>query len=282
MKNYYFSFGERALNIKKYLSTRRAIVEGEIKKLLPSEKAQPKSIHKAMHYALKGGKSIRPILCIASCEAAGGSLKDALKVASALEMIHAYSLVHDDLPSMDNDDYRRGRLTTHKKFGIANAILTGDALLTYAFKVVSEATRDNSLNAILVNELAKAAGTAGMIAGQAADISTKNKSIVNLEYINIHKTGALIASSCKMGALVAKASKKNIRSLLLFGEYTGLIFQVIDDLLDGDGFAKIMGRKETYNYALRLNERAKKSITHLGKKAEALNQISDFILNRKS
>lgn len=270
------------MNIKKYLSTRRVIIQNEINRLLPSIKAEPKTIHKAMHYALKGGKAIRPILCIASCEAVGGSLKEALRIATSIEMIHAYSLVHDDLPSMDNDDYRRGRLTTHKKFGIANAVLTGDALLTYAFKIASEATKDNSLNAILVNELAAASGTSGMIAGQAADISTKKKDIVSLEYINIHKTGSLIATSCKMGGLVAKANKKNIRSLLLFGEYTGLIFQVVDDLLDGDGFVKIMGRKEAYNYALLLNDRAKKSIAYLGKKAKPLNEICDFILNRKS
>jgi len=270
------------LNIKKYLDTRRAIIQDEINILLPSTKVKPKTLHKAMHYALKGGKCIRPILCMASCQAAGGSLKEVLRIASAIEMVHAYSLVHDDLPSMDNDDYRRGRLAVHKKFGVANAILTGDALLTYAFKVASEATKDSSLNAILVNELATAAGASGMIAGQAADISTKKKDLVNLEYINIHKTGALIATSCKIGALVARANKKNTQSLLLFGEYVGFIFQVVDDLLDGDGFANIMGRKKAYNYALLLNDKAKKSVGHLGKTAQALNEMCDFILNRKS
>ena len=270
------------MNIKKYLDTRRVAIQDEINTLLPSAKTEPRILHKAMHYALKGGKRIRPILCMASCQAAGGSLKEALRIASAIEMVHAYSLVHDDLPSMDNDDYRRGRLTAHRKFGIANAILTGDALLTHAFKVASEATKDSSLNAILVNELAAAAGTSGMIAGQAADISTKKKDLVNLEYINIHKTGALIATSCKIGALIARANKKNTQSLLLFGEYVGFIFQVVDDLLDGDGFANIMGRKEAYNYALLLNDKAKKSVAYLGKKAQALNAMCDFILNRKA
>ena len=269
------------MNIKQYLKKQRQLVDSHLDKLLPDPKDYPTLIHGAMRYSLKGGKRIRPILCLVSAQAGGGKPKDAIKTACAIELIHTYSLVHDDLPSMDNDDYRRGNLTCHKKFGTANAVLTGDALLTRAFEILSEATPSASLNLKIIKELSNAAGTSGMIGGQAVDISSKKKDLATLEYINIHKTGALIAASCKTGAIAARAKKRDIDSLFRFGEYIGVIFQMVDDIIDKDGLANIMGPKRAYKYAAEMTEKAKEAISSFGKKAEALSFLADFILKRR-
>lgn len=269
------------MKIKEYLKERKALVDRELDRLIPNAEEYPQIIHKAMRYTLKGGKRIRPILCLASAEVAGGKVKQALKTASAIEMIHTYSLVHDDLPSMDNDDYRRGRLSCHKRFGTANAILTGDALLTLAFNVLSEATPRPALNCRIVKELSKACGTFGMIGGQVVDISAEQKSMLTQEYINIHKTGALIASSCKTAAIAVGAREKDINSLFRFGEYIGLVFQIVDDILDDEGMTKISGPRRAYQNAAELVDRAKGCISHFGPKGRALYELADFILNRK-
>ena len=218
---------------------------------------------------------------MACAEAVGARAKDALKAACAIEMIHAYSLIHDDLPCMDNDDYRRGRLTVHKKFGVAHAVLTGDALLTEAFNVFTWATSDDKINIQIIKILSHAAGIAGMIAGQAADIEIKDKDFVMREYINIHKTGALIAASCEIGAIAGLAKEKDVQALSKFGEYIGLVFQLTDDIIDNEGSSGISGRKKTFEYAQELTETAKNLIKHFGKQANHLCLIADFILNRK-
>lgn len=263
-----------------YLKKRRAIIDKALSSLVVAPKGKSKTVYTAMNHALKGGKRIRPILCLACAEAVGGRVIDALKVACAIELTHSYSLVHDDLPCMDNDDYRRGRLTCHKKFGTANAVLAGDALLTYAFNILCFATKSASVNMQLVEVVSQAAGIRGMIGGQVADIATNKKSQAMQEYINIQKTGALIAASCKMGAISAKASKKDTGLLLKFGEHIGMAFQVVDDIVDNEGLSLIMGQRDAFEYAKGLTIRAKATIAGLGKKAGPLHVIADFLLHR--
>jgi geranylgeranyl diphosphate synthase, type II len=271
------------MDIKEYLIKRRDMVDREIGNLIPlSVNLRPKIIYQAISHALKGGKRIRPILCLACAEASGTKAKDALRPACAVEMVHTYSLIHDDLPCMDNDNYRRGRLTVHKKFGVANAVLSGDALLTEAFNLLTSATPDDSINIELIKVLSHAAGISGMIAGQAADMEAKVKDFPTQEYINIHKTGALIAASCKMGAVSGKSGKKDTKALYRFGEYMGLVFQLTDDMIDNEGSLSIIGKKRTFEYAKELTEAAKNAIKHFGKKSNRLCRIADFILNRKT
>lgn len=267
-------------DILEYLKKRKTIIDKELDSLFAAEKGRSKIVYTVMNYALKGGKRIRPILCLASAQAVGGKVKDALKAACAIEIIHSYSLIHDDLPCMDNDDYRRGRLSCHKKFGIANAVLTGDAFLTYAFNILCFATKNPYVNMQLVETLSRASGTCGMIGGQAADISIAKKDFATQEYINIRKTGALIAASCKMGAISVKAKNKDIKSLLKFGEHIGLIFQIVDDIIDNEGLAKIMSKKHALEYAKNLTQKAKDQIAGFGKRAEPLREIADLLLNR--
>lgn len=269
------------MNIGKYLKGRQAIVDKELDRLLPESGEQPQIMHRAMRYVLKGGKRIRPILCLASAEATGGRAKDALRAACAIEIIHNYSLVHDDLPSMDDDDLRRGRLTCHKKFGVANAILAGDALLTLGFHILADATKDAKINTAIIRDLSRAAGTYGMIGGQAIDISPGEKTPLELEYINIHKTGALIAASCKIGATTSMSGDRHMTSLFQFGEYIGLAFQVVDNILDGEGMTEAYGPRRAYEHAKELIYKAKGRLSYLGKKAGYLNALADFILHRK-
>lgn len=267
--------------IEEYIKRKRTLIDRELDRLTPKPAEYPQLIHKAIRYALKGGKRIRPILCLASAELAGKRPRQALRVACAVEMIHTYSLVHDDLPSMDDDDYRRGRLACHKRFGTANAILTGDALLTLAFNVLSEATPRAGINTRIIKEISKAIGTFGMISGQVVDISEGEKSALLMEYINIHKTGALIAASCKAGAIAAEAPEKHISSLCKFGEYIGLAFQIVDDILDGEGVLKILGRGRAYEQAAELADKAKFCLSRFGQRAKTLCELADLILNRK-
>jgi len=267
-------------DILEYFKKREVVINKELNRLLAPQKGYLKTTYTAMSHALKGGKRVRPILCLACAEAAGGKAKDALQAACAIEIIHSYSLVHDDLPCMDNDDYRRGRLSCHKKFGVANAVLAGDALLTHAFNILCYATKSPSVNIQLIEVLSHAAGTHGMIGGQAADIVAEEKNLAMQEYINIRKTGALIAASCKIGAISVKAKKKDVESLFKFGEHIGLIFQIVDDIIDNEGLAKIMSKKNVFEYAKNLTLQAKASIAGFGKRAAPLCAIADFVLNR--
>lgn len=233
-----------------YLQDKKLLVDNFLKQYFFRKKNFPVPLKEAMEYSvLAGGKRLRPIICLASAEACRDKLrkseiKSILPVACALEMIHTYSLIHDDLPAMDNDDYRRGKLTCHKKFGEALAILAGDALLTEAFTILGEFASQE-----IIVLLSKAAGGAGMIAGQVADIFSSKKLIASakdhleLNYIHRHKTADLIKASCLCGAMLAEASIKQKKALAEYGENIGLAFQIMDDVLDIIGDKKKLGKK---------------------------------------
>lgn len=278
------------MKLSKYIKSRQSLINRKLKTLIPDINHFPSKIYQAMHYCIEGGKRIRPILCMASCKICGGKEKDALVASCAIEMIHTYSLIHDDLPSMDNADYRRGRLTCHKKFDEATAVLTGDAFITFAYNILSNSTDNPGINSHIIKEISEATGTRGMIGGQVVDIeeirnqsaeTRRNMDLPTLEYINTHKTGALIAASCRTGAIIAKASRKNEEAIFRYGEYTGFTFQIIDDILDNEGFAKIFGRKGAYHRAQALIDKAKEQLSVFKKDKKSLMELTDFILKRK-
>ena len=267
-----------------FLEKNRKLIDKELEKLLPKKTVRPNVIHDAMRYSVfNGGKRIRPILLLESARTAGRETHDALLLGCAIELIHTYSLIHDDLPSMDDSDTRRGKPSCHIKYGEANAILAGDALLTLAFNVISR-VKDRKKLGNVIFEISRAIGTFGMIGGQAMDLGIKNKENINLptmEYINILKTGSLIAVSCKLGAIASGADKKKINASAAYGEHLGLAFQIVDDILDNDGYAKIMGVIAAREEAQDLIEGAKIALRIFGKKAERLKGIADMVLNRK-
>jgi geranylgeranyl diphosphate synthase type II len=230
--------------LKKALEPLRARVEEELERLLPPEATPPTALHEAMRYAvLSPGKRLRPILCLLACEAVEGSVEAAMRPACALEMIHAYSLVHDDLPAMDDASLRRGRPTVHKKFGEAPAILAGDALLTLAFEVASGDGGGGHTGPI-VRELARAAGSLGMVGGQTLDLENEGKPVdeKGLERIHRLKTGALIRSALVMGGLAGGADEARLEALAEYGRLAGLAFQVADDLLDVESSPEVLGK----------------------------------------
>ena len=229
------------------LSDPRQLVDRTLDQLVPSEETPPVQIHRAMRYSLMaGGKRIRPLLCMEAARAVGGDATVAAHPACALEMVHTYSLIHDDLPALDNDDLRRGRPTCHKVFGDAMAILAGDALLTLAFQVLAQtpgATAD--VRARLVEELALAGGTVGgMIGGQVFDLEGERRkpTAALLDSIHRAKTGALLRGSVRMGAIVAGASETELAALSRFGEHVGLAFQIVDDILDIEQSSEQLGK----------------------------------------
>ena len=231
----------RKENFKEYLQKKRVIIERALDSFLPDEKVEPKSLHKAMRYSVfAGGKRLRPILAIASFEAVGGRDKKILPVACALEMIHTYSLIHDDLPCMDNDDLRRGKPTLHKVYGEGMAVLAGDALHALAFELLLKAK-----NPQVVLEVTKAIGTEGMIGGQVKDLEAEGKkvSLKQVEYIHTHKTGKLLRASVRAGAILGGADKKTLLALTYYAERFGLAFQIVDDILDVVGKEEEIGKK---------------------------------------
>jgi len=267
---------------KKYFERNCTYIDKCLDNELLASKTYPSVIHDAMRYMVfSGGKRIRPILSIACCEASGGRKDDVILPALAIELIHTYSLVHDDLPCMDNDDYRRGKKTCHKKYGEANAVLVGDALLTYAFDLVSQLS-PSKRSMRIIHELSLAAGSVGMIGGQVVDKLSEGKEVTLplLDYINIHKTGKLIMVSCLIGALASKATKKQEKAIIKYGEYLGFAFQVVDDIIDNDGYVRFMSRHEAYNRAQELVDNAKSEVSIFGAKARMLNKIADFVLSR--
>ncbi|MBN1872082.1 MAG: polyprenyl synthetase family protein [Candidatus Omnitrophica bacterium] len=270
--------------MKEYLEKKRKLIDMELERYLPGKAAYPRVVHEAMRDSvLSGGKRIRPILAMESAKICGGNRKDALRLACAIEFIHSYSLVHDDLPSMDDASMRRGRPSCHAKYGEAIAILAGDALLTLAFNVLS-GIKDEKRMKRVVFELSKAIGTFGMIGGQVVDLEIKDKRPLNLpmlEYINLHKTASLIAASAKTGAVIAGAGEEKIKALESYGEYTGLAFQIVDDILDRDGYVGIFGINGAKEEAARLIEHAKGILAVFGKRAETLKRLSDFVLKRR-
>jgi len=259
-------------------------IEAALARVLPSEKSRPAEIHEAMRYAvLNGGKRFRPRLVLAACEAVGGNPIRALTSASAVELIHAYSLVHDDLPALDDDDMRRGNPTCHKKFGEAIAILTGDALLTRAFELLSEVRPPEMANR-LIRELSGAAGTKGMIGGQVADIlvakngSVGSLDVATLDTLSRQKTGRLIQASAVLGAIVGTRSETKIQKIRRFGAALGLAFQVADDIMDRDGYLQLMSAGQARKKVEALIQRAKQEAVAFGKKGGRLLELADFIL----
>jgi geranylgeranyl diphosphate synthase type II len=235
------------LDFGDYLAEQRKRVEAELDRRLPPENQPPETLHRAMRYSVfAGGKRIRPILCLAAAEAIADRAPGVEAAACALELVHTYSLIHDDLPALDNDDFRRGRPTCHKQFGEAIAILAGDALLTLAFQVLAGAEGpDEATKARLVEELAGAAGTQdGMIAGQVADLEGEGKppTAELLETIHRAKTGALLRASVRMGALCAGAGDQEREALSRYGRHIGLAFQIVDDLLDVEQPSEALGK----------------------------------------
>ena len=245
-ENRAFSIRFRPVNLKEYLRTRQKVIDRALDRYLPKTSTKPVTLHKAMRYSLfAGGKRLRPILCLAAAEACRGNIDNALPLACAFECIHTYSLVHDDLPSMDNDDFRRGRPTCHKVFGDGIAVLAGDALLTIAFEIVSNAKPTPRYDiSILLREIAVAAGSKRLIAGQVADLEAEGKRVKRdqLRFIHENKTAAILKSSVRLGAMSANADARRLSAITQFGKRLGLAFQVIDDILDVTQTSEILGK----------------------------------------
>lgn len=292
------------MDLSTYLHEKRIIIENALKDIFVSFVATPGVLRDAMEYMVfSNGKRIRPILAIAACEAKGKTSDEVLPFACAIEMIHTYSLIHDDLPSLDNDDIRRGRPTCHKVFGDAVAILAGDALLTEAFRILVDSRYTYRTNSKLLKqsifEIASAAGADGMVGGQVMDILYDGKvgSKNILHYIHMHKTTALIRASVRVGAIMAGAKTRELKHFTKYGECIGLAFQIMDDILDAEGDEELVGKKlkkdtgkQTYikHYGLaaskikleQLIDEAVKSIDFLGNNSKILKEIAQFIGNR--
>jgi geranylgeranyl diphosphate synthase type II len=294
-----------AMKLPPFFEEDRVAVDTALERLLPAEGTRPPSIHQAMRYSVfAGGKRIRPILCLESARIFESDVTAALHPACAMEMIHTYSLIHDDLPALDNDDLRRGKPTCHKKFGEAIAILAGDALLTMAFETIGATPVAASRSVAMVTEVAGAAGTVnGMVGGQVADLEAEGKSIgpQMLEYIHRSKTAALIRSSVAVGAICAGAGIEDIARMRRFGDSIGWAFQVTDDILDVEESSAALGKtagkdvaqkKATYPAIHGLarsheiaNELANKAIAELepyGEKASRLREIAEYLVIRRA
>ncbi len=295
------------VNIGEYFGEKKVLVETVLCDLVPSVSSKPKSIHEAMRYSLfAGGKRIRPILALAAAEMLGGDEAVVVEPACALELIHTYSLIHDDLPALDNDDLRRGKPTCHIKFGEAIAILAGDALFTHAFRILAlypKLPEYNTAKIKVIELVADAAGTSGMVGGQVADLEAENRTISKEELQSVHdrKTGALITVSLMLGAILSGADDEELHILERVGQLMGTLFQVVDDILDVEGSTAVLGKtvgadatlnkatypsmwgmKESKNIAHCLNQEVKAYLSHWGERASVMTEISEFILNRQS
>jgi geranylgeranyl diphosphate synthase, type II len=292
-------------NLSAYLTERGTLVEPALDRFLPL--TYPEKIYESMRYSLlAGGKRLRPVLCLATCELAGGTIDMAMPTACALEMIHTMSLIHDDLPAMDNDDYRRGKLTNHKVYGEDIAILAGDGLLAYAFEVVAMQTQNVPADRLLkvVGLLGRAVGAAGLVGGQVVDLECEGKTDVSLDtlhFIHTHKTGALLETCVTTGAIIAGAATTDIQKLSRYAQNIGLAFQIADDILDITAtqeelgktagkdlqaqkatFPSLWGLEESRRQAQKLIDDAKLELSAFGEKAEPLRSLADFIINRKN
>ncbi len=234
------------MELKEYLKERKELIDREILKYLPPEPPYGKKLYQAVKYSLTvGGKRLRPILCLAGCEVVGGKVEDAITPACAIEMIHTYSLVHDDLPEMDNDTLRRGHPTTWVKFGQATAVLAGDALLNRAFEVLADWNFDCERKIKVISELGRASGMLGMVLGQQCDLDAEGRDDVSLEellFIHRHKTGRLITASVVVGGITGGGSEEEIGALRNYGDSIGLAFQIVDDVLDVVGNQEKIGK----------------------------------------
>ncbi len=276
------------MKLEKFLKKESAKIERALSACLPKAGERPAALHEAMRYAvLGGGKRVRPILALAACRAVGGAEHAVMPAACAIELIHSYSLVHDDLPCMDDDDMRRGRPSCHKKFGEDTALLAGDALLTLAFKMLgapaAARVTDASRRLEAIRLVADAVGSRGMVGGQMVDIECQGKEtdLPTLEYINTQKSGALIAVSTRIGAYLGGGSPREVEALYKYGKYVGLLFQIVDDILDGEGYAKTIGVPEARQEAAELVRKAKNQLKPFSTKGHVLGEIADFIMTRK-
>lgn len=294
------------IDVKEYFKINIALVDGWLQRLLPSEQEPPTILHEAMRYSVfAGGKRLRPILTLATGEIFGASEDELLPVACALEMIHTYSLIHDDLPAMDNDTLRRGRPTNHVVYGEALAILAGDALLTCAFRTLAEAKAlPFALQGRVVAEVAQAAGTSkALIGGQVLDMQFEGKPITGPELEEIHrsKTGALIRCAVRLGAILGGAPEGELEALTLYSEKIGLAFQIADDVLDATASSEELGKtagkdaaahKATYTAlygieearqrAFTLQQEAVEALHSLNRRTKTLETLAEFIISRKS
>jgi len=296
-----------SIKIKQYLDERKTLVDKALQKFMPKPSGLAREVIKAMNYSLfAGGKRIRPILCIAGAEAVGGSTDSVVPVACAIELIHTYSLIHDDLPVMDNDDLRRGKPTNHKVFGEAVALLAGDGLLTLSFNLMAGygAEKEVEKKALLrvIDLIASAAGYKGMVGGQVVDITYEGKESdpAVVEYIHRHKTAALIAASVTAGTILAGGNKDEEKSINRYGQQIGLAFQIADDILNVEGDKGLMGKgtgsdkekgKITYPSVFGTAESKKiqkelinnaiESLKRFDNRAEPLRDLARYIINRK-
>ncbi|MBM3848270.1 MAG: polyprenyl synthetase family protein [Verrucomicrobia bacterium] len=293
----------KSFDLSGYISRVCRSVDSALDGFLPAEKTKPATIHKAMRYSIfAGGKRMRPAICLAAAEACGGEWKDAMAAACAIECIHTYSLIHDDLPAMDNDDFRRGKPTNHKVFGEGIAILAGDALLTQAFEILAAAPRRSRHSpSDFILDLARASGSLQLIAGQVADLEAEGKTIpiADLRYIHEQKTSALLCCSVRLGGMSVNCTASQLRALTEFGYNVGLAFQIIDDILDVTQTTEKLGKtagkdttskKATYpallgleksrKEASRLTDRAFAALKPFKKRAAALNALAEYLLKR--
>lgn len=286
------------MNISYYLKEKQALIDLALKDCLPLPNTRPSTLHEAMHYCvLNGGKRIRPILCLAAAEPFGAPMDAVLPAALSLELFHCSTLIHDDLPCMDDDDLRRGMPTCHIKFGEANAVLTGDALMIHAFQMLAELD-----HARLSLELARAAGSMGVIAGQVEDLAAEGKEANAdlIEFIHMNKTAVLIKAAVRMGAIAGGAREDELENLSIFGEKIGLAFQIEDDILDETSSNDVLGKptgsdremnKMTYPAVHGMEAAVKrvKTLTTesiicldmLSKETTALRDIAEFLMNRQ-
>jgi geranylgeranyl diphosphate synthase, type II len=292
------------MDIRSYLSVSKKLVDEQLERLLPAENEEPSTIHKAMrHSVFAGGKRVRPILVLASGESLAGDRDVLLHLGSAIEMMHTYSLIHDDLPALDNDDLRRGVPTCHKVFGEAMAILAGDALMTRCYQVLADIPKlPDSVKVSIIREISSATGTIkAMIGGQVVDLESEGKSVSThvLEYIHYSKTGALLSACVRCGALAAGANAEELHALTEFGQKIGLVFQIVDDILDVTSSSEVLGKtagkdekvkKATYPafYGIEASKQkanelvasALQDIRDFGKEAVYLRNLARFIVSR--
>ncbi|ACB85271.1 polyprenyl synthetase family protein [Natranaerobius thermophilus] len=296
------------MSLDVFMKNNKNLVDQKLQEYLPNKSEYPTAIHEAMHYSVfAGGKRLRPLLTLAAGDLFGANKKTILPFACAIELIHTYSLIHDDLPALDNDDLRRGKSTNHVVFGEDIAILAGDALLNYAFELMTSKGVENFTDARTplwaISEVAKASGTKGMIGGQVVDIKSEKNADIDLEtvsYIHKHKTGALFTASIRIGAILSQASQADLEKLTTYAQKLGLAFQVVDDILDIEGdeqklgktvgkdddnekatYPKIMGLKESHEYASRLHHEALTAISDYGEEANILRELANKIVNRE-
>ncbi|CZR96529.1 MULTISPECIES: polyprenyl synthetase family protein [unclassified Clostridioides] len=294
------------MEFKQCLKEKASFIENVLKEYMPKEEGYQKTVIEAMNYSLSaGGKRLRPILTLEACKVVGGNEEEAIPFAMAIEMIHTYSLIHDDLPALDNDDLRRGRPTNHKVYGEAMGILAGDALLNYAFEVmlsgsINKENPEKYLKAI--NEIAKGAGIYGMIGGQVVDVESENKQIEKekLDYIHMNKTAAMMVGCMRAGATIGGANSEQMEEITKYAKNIGLSFQIVDDILDivGDEaklgkkvgsdienhkstYPSLLGLDKSKEIAYNLIDEAKKSIEKLSDDVDFLKGLAEYIIDRE-